>query len=200
MTRSVLLLAGGSGSRFKGNGHKLHVGFRGRPLAAHALETVRSLVGDCVEQVYVITGATSLDPAFEWLAAAKSVPVATLGFTVLHNEGWSEGQAASLAVGIDRAALDGHSSVIVGLADQPLIGPDAWRAVATAPGAIVTAAFEGRRRPPVKLDRSVWPLLPRTGDVGARSLIRLRPELVSEVPCMGNPIDIDTMEDLRRWS
>lgn len=194
------MLAGGSGSRFEGQAHKLDVDFRGRPLAAHALGVVRSLLDGSVDQVYVVTGAGTLDPALDWMATAESVAVDDLGFTIVHNDRWSDGQAASLAVGIDRADADGHDAVIVGLADQPLIGADAWRAVADADGVIVIADFDGRRRPPVKLDRSVWPLLPRTGDEGARSLIRLRPELVSEVACMGNPIDIDTMEDLRRWS
>lgn len=200
MTRAVLLLAGGSGSRFDGEDHKLDVDFRGRPLAAHALEVVRGLLGCCVDQVYLVTGAATLAPALEWLAAGESVAIDDLGFTIVHNRNWADGQAASLAVGIDRAAADGHDAVIVGLADQPLIGPDAWRAVAAAEGPIVTATFGGRRRPPVKLDRSVWGLLPRSGDEGARSLIRLRPDLVSEVACSGNPIDIDTREDLRRWS
>lgn len=194
------MLAGGSGSRFEGEDHKLDVDFRGRPLAAHALEVVRSLLGCCVDQVYLVTGAATLDPALEWLAATESVAVDDLGFTIVHNEHWSDGLAASLAVGIDRATIDGHDAVIVGLADQPLIQRDTWRAVAEADGPIVIATYGGRRRPPVKLDRSVWRLLPRSGDEGARSLIRLRPDLVSEIACIGNPIDIDTREDLQRWS
>ncbi len=194
------MLAGGSGSRFDAATHKLDAEFRGRPLAAHALGAVRPLLDGCVDQIYVVTGATGIDIPLAWLADAESVPVEQLGFTVVHNDRWSEGQATSLAAGIDRAEADGHDAVVVGLADQPLVGTDAWRAVATAEGPIVTASFGGRRRPPVKLDRSVWPLLPRTGDEGARSLVRLRSDLVSEVACMGNPIDIDTMEDLQRWS
>jgi len=194
------MLAGGSGSRFEGSEHKLDAEFRGRPLAAHALDVARRLLDGCVDQVYLVTGAATLEVSLQWLAAAESATVDDLGFTILHNERWPDGQAASLAVGIDRAEADGHEAVIVGLADQPLIGADAWRAVTEADGPIVTASFDGRRRPPVKLDRSVWKLLPRSGDEGARSLIRLRPDLVSEVACMGNPIDIDTMEDLRRWS
>lgn len=195
------MLAGGSGSRFEGGVHKLDVEFRGRPLAAHALGEVRALLVDgSVEQVYVVTGATSLAAALRWLADAESVAADELGFTMVHNDRWANGQAASLAVGIDRATEDGHDSVVVGLADQPLIKADAWRTVLAADGPVVTASFDGRRRPPVKLDRTVWSLLPRSGDEGARSLIRLRSDLVSEVACMGNPIDIDTREDLHRWS
>ncbi len=150
-----------------------------------------------LDGIYVVTGAVDPGPALTWLATNR--PDLPTPIVVL-NPHWSEGQATSLAAAVDRADIDGCDAVVVGLADQPFVAAECWRSVAEAPGLIVTATFGGDRRPPVKLHRSVWPEVSRTGDEGARTLIRMRPDLVSEVVCTGNPIDIDTPEDLRQWS
>ncbi len=185
MTVAAIVLAAGAGSRFEGDDHKLRADFRGRPICSWVFEAVATA---SFNQVYVITGAVDL---------TDLVPA---GFTIVTADDWAEGQAHTIAAGIRRADVDGHRAVVIGLADQPLVPASAWRSVGASMGDIVVATFDGERRPPVKFERSVWPLLPTTGDEGARAVLQTHRERVSEVACSGNPIDIDTQKDLAQWS
>ena len=182
----AVVLAAGGGTRFAGATHKLLAEIDGRSVHEHA---VAAVVAAEIGRVVVVTGAVAL-------ALPDEVIVA-------HNPLWSQGQATSLRTGIDAAAVLGADAVVVGLADQPFVPADAWRAVAGAPPEwpIVVATYDGRRGPnPVRLHRSTWSSLPVAGDEGARGLIRGNPSLVREVPCSGSPADIDTLEDLDRWT
>jgi CTP:molybdopterin cytidylyltransferase MocA len=185
VTTAGVILAAGGGSRFLGDGHKLRAPFRGRAVLSWVIDTVLE-VG--FNQVYVVTGSVPLDDL---------IPD---GVDVVHNPLWAQGQSSSLQAAVAAAGRDGHNALVVGLGDQPLVPASAWRSVGASAGPIVTATFGGERRPPVKLDHSVWSELPEKGDQGARALMQRRPDLVSEIPCRGNPVDIDTVEDLQRWS
>ena len=186
MTVAALLLAAGAGTRYSHDRRKLLAALRGRPLVLWAVSAAEAAG---LDEIVVVTGAIDLSD------------ILPAGVTVLSNERWEDGQSSSLRVGIDWSARQGHDAAVVGLADQPGLTPDAWRALAgPSPTPIAVATYRGRRAHPVRLEAAVWPLLPVSGDEGARRLMRGRPELVTEVPCEGDPRDIDSMEDLRRWS
>ncbi|MFV0525878.1 MAG: NTP transferase domain-containing protein [Acidimicrobiales bacterium] len=199
MTVAAAVLAAGQGSRFAGPGHKLLAPFRGRPVVWWAVEAALEAGLDAV---YVITGAVDLTDALADRPVAEGVGTDRpgAGAQLVANPRWAEGQASSVGTALDRAAADGHDAVVIGLGDQPMIPASAWASVAAATTPIVVASFGGLRRPPVRLHRKVWAQIPRTGDEGARQWWRGQPQLVSEIPCSGNPIDIDTLEDLRRWN
>ncbi len=186
MSIAAVVLAAGSGSRYGAPGEKLRAVTRGRPLVAWAIGVAAEAD---LDELVVVTGSTDL---------ADIVPE---GVTLLRNDDWASGQATSLGVALHWCQQQGHSAAVVGLGDLPGLTPAAWRAVADEPrGPIAVATYGGRRGHPVRLDAPVWTLLPIDGDEGARSLMRRRPELVVEVACGGIPADIDTREDLARWS
>lgn len=188
---AAVVLAAGGGTRFAGPGHKLDAVLRdGRSVLELAVDAARR---SAIGPVVVVLGDG--DDADRRRAALPD------DVTAVVNPDWAAGQITSLHAGLRAARDAGAGRVVVGLGDQPGIEPAAWRAVAAA-GAqspIAVATYGGRRGHPVALASSVWDLLPTTGDEGARSLMRLRPDLVREVPCQGSPRDIDTLEDLHRW-
>jgi molybdenum cofactor cytidylyltransferase len=183
VTAAVLLCAGGS-TRFAGDRHKLLAAFRGRPLVAWALDHV---IEAQIDEIIVVVGSVDLTDVLPGEVIVVDNPV------------WASGQASSLRAGVAAAEGLGHQAVVIGLGDQPLIPPSAWSAVAGTESPIAVANFGGHRTPPVRLARAVWQLLPDVGDVGARALMQDRPDLVREVPCCGEPVDIDTLEDLAQW-
>lgn len=184
---AAAVLAAGGSSRFV-DGPKQLAELRGRPLVTTAVEA--ALAADRFAAVFVVAGAVDL--------AGVVSPEAI----VLDNARWSEGLATSLHVAVRAADVAGCDALVVGLADQPFVGPEDWRRVADADDEhpVVVATYAAQRANPVRLARAVWPMLPTTGDEGARVLIRERGDLVGEVACPGDALDIDTVEDLHQWS
>jgi molybdenum cofactor cytidylyltransferase len=172
----ALLLCAGGGSRFSGPTHKLLAPFRGRRVVdwAHEHAVASGL------PVVVVTGA-----------------VADLGLPgQVHNPRWADGIATSLQAGI--AAAGDADAVVVGLGDQPLIPGEAWRLVADVDAPLAAATYDGARRNPVRVARSLWAQLPVSGDQGASVLFGDHD--VIPVACPGNPADVDRVEDLDQWS
>jgi len=178
MTTAAVVLAAGGASRFEG-GHKLLEPFDGRPLVSWAIEAA-----DVLDELVVVVGAVD-------------VPVPPHA-RVVRNLSWADGMATSLQAAI--VAAGDHDAIVVGLGDQPMVPAEAWRLVAASPSPIAVATYDGTRRNPVRLAREVWPLLPTEGDEGARRLLRDRADVAVPVACPGNPLDIDTQEDLTPWS
>jgi CTP:molybdopterin cytidylyltransferase MocA len=183
VTTAAVVLAAGGGSRYRGSTHKLLAPFRGATVVEHA---IGAAVAAGLDETIVVVGAVEL-----------AVPA---GVTVVRNDRWAEGLATSLRAAVDAAGA--HGAVVVGLGDQPLVDPRAWRLVAAARATPVAVATydDGGVGHPVRLARAVWDRLPATGDAGARSLVRGGDVEVAEVRCPGSPADVDTVEDLTAWS
>lgn len=186
----AIVLAAGSGSRYSGATHKLLTSLAGIPVVRRVLDAVAA---SGISPIIVVTGAVDLhdarrapfdgDPELIWC----------------HNQRWQSGMASSLQCGLTVARQRGLAAVVVGLADQPGIPSSAWRLVADTNAPLAVATYRGARRNPVRIHAELWDQLPHDGDEGARTLIRVRPDLVTEVACDGDADDIDTADDVDRW-
>jgi len=188
------LLAAGGGSRFTGPTHKLlaPMAHDGRPVWRAALDAV---LASTIDRLVLVTGAVELELPHDAATSGRVV--------VRRNEHWADGQATSLVVAVEQAREWGVDALLLGLADQPLVPPSAWDAIAaTDPGCrLAIATYDGRPGPhPVRIAAELWPSLPRSGDAGARDLLAAQPGSRCEVPCLGSAADIDTVEDLERWT
>jgi molybdenum cofactor cytidylyltransferase len=184
-TSAAVILAAGAGTRFAGEHHKLLTNVKGKAVVRHAVDAARAAGFD---EVIVVSGCVDL------------VPVMPDDVTILHNERWEDGQSTSLRAATMYADSRGHRSIVVGLGDQPGVPTEAWQAVGASTSDIAAADFGRGPRPPVRLSDAVWANLPVSGDEGARTLMRHRPEMVDVIVVDGDDADVDTLEDLRRWS
>ena len=182
-----VLLAAGSGTRFTGSQHKLLTLINGQTIISHS---ITAMIGSRLDGFIVVSGALDIS---DYIGDLEDV----------HNPDWKSGQRSSVITAMNFARSHGYDAIVVGLADQPFLTSQAWTNVATSTSPIAIATYNGTRGNPVRLHSSVWDSfedLEGDPDAGARSLIRLHPELVREVACEGNSADIDTTEDLDTWT
>jgi nicotine blue oxidoreductase len=184
-----VLLAAGQGSRFGGPKALIELG--GRTLAQRGVDLLRAGGAD---PVLVVTGAA---------------PVSIDGTHTVHNPDFRTGMGSSLRAALHYLQTDPAApqapAVVVTLADQPLVGPEAVaRLIAAfrAGASVAVATYDGKPRNPVLLARERWAEVAElaTGDSGARAFLRARPERVTFIECgdVGRADDIDTPEDLAR--
>ncbi len=186
-TATAVLLAGGSGSRFLGNQHKLLTPILGRSVFAWS---VKHLADARFRKIIIVTGAVELS------SQISDARISGADLIVVHNENWQSGMASSLQCGLAEAQRLGANAVVIGLADQPAIVGSSWQRVARSTAPLAVATYNGVRGNPVRVHAEFWPLLPTSGDEGARSLFKSHKDLLEEVACDGSSQDLDTNEDI----
>jgi molybdenum cofactor cytidylyltransferase len=194
---AAVVMAAGSGSRFSSRpGEKLLAPFRGVPMLAEVLGTLRAFAP--IATVVVLGhGADDVQAAIEWETEIR-----------VRNADPDRGLSSSLRVGFE--ALEATSTQAVGafvvLGDQPRLAVPTLRALARAaqredkserPLIVPRYATHPGPRNPVLVRRIGWPLIAALrGDAGLASLIAGHPHLVVDVPVAGSMPDIDRREDL----
>ena len=197
-TRTVIVLAAGSGTRFGADSHKLAAPFSG---GRSVLETTLGQAIASHLHVVVVTTERFADLARESVAARDVVVMPEVG------TGASVGVAMGASVGVGM----GHS-ISAGVAvrphaagwlilpgDMPLVQPSTLVAVARLldDHPVVYAQHRGKRGHPVGFAPELYSeLLALGGDEGARRLIARYPAFGVELDDPGILIDIDTTDDL----
>jgi CTP:molybdopterin cytidylyltransferase MocA len=184
----AIILAAGAASRMGRNKLLLEVG--DQPLVRHVIEAASD--GGC-HVINAVYGDEAVRAAIASSANCVLNPDPALG------------QSSSLRVGL-QSLPEEVAGALVMLGDQPLVGSRtvnvllrAWRREGARPAVAASYGDRGSWRPPVLLDRSLWPeVMSLDGDAGARQLFEDRPELLDTVPAAGRPDDVDTPDDYAR--
>ena len=184
---AALVLAAGSSTRM-GEGNKLTMPLRGKPLVCHAVD---ALYETSVTEIVVVTGHD---------ADAVRAALGDRSVSFVHNERHREGMGSSIAAGI--ATVADADAVLICLGDMPDIPPvviETMIATLESDTSIVVPVQDGRRGHPV-LFGSAWLLELRalTGDRGARDLLDREASNLTLVACEDPGVhrDIDTPRDL----
>ncbi len=185
----AVVLAAGLSSRMGGPNKLLEL-YSGKPLLAHALETVAGLgLMDCV----VVTGRDQDRVAM----MAKQA-----GVRFIHNTQPRDGMGRSIAAGVGALNKNNSGNFIV-LGDMPHITANDFLTLATrfTPRSIIVPRFGEQRGHPVLFSSAYRSrLLTLTGDIGARAVIKAHISEVIEVemPHAGILIDFDQPDDFLR--
>jgi CTP:molybdopterin cytidylyltransferase MocA len=191
VSNAIVILAAGKSLRFKSSGSKkedskLLVNFKGKPLVSWVLNVVSQV--ECDERIVVVK-----DDSLNYLIEEK--------FTILKNHTAELGLASSLNIGIHYALGEGHSAVTVALADMPFLTVESFvNVIAEDSSPLVATSYGQRVAHPIKIKKEMFFKLPTVGDVGAKQLMADFPNMVTLVKGTGSPVDIDTKEDLDKWS
>ena len=155
VTVAAVVLAAGAGSRFGGEQHKLLTEVRGRPLVAlgHRARGPKRASTRRSSSPALSTSTGSRSTASRWSAT----------------RGGPRARPPRCRPAVRHADDAGHDAIVVGLADQPGVPPEAWRrSRRTVDARSRSPTYDGERRNPVRLADEIWPLLPTSGDEGAR--------------------------------
>ena len=171
----VAVLAAGRATRFGGG--KLEAACAGKPLGRWVLDAVDEAG---LKAGLIVTGPEGLSFADGWTRLINPAPESGLG--------------SSLALAARLALLGDAETLLVLLADMPLVTAGYLRELAAAPAPAATRQADGKPGVPALLDRKLMRKAERlAGDRGAAPLLRQAPLLD---PPAGMLADVDTTHDL----
>jgi len=182
---TVVVLAAGKGSRFKGSTHKLEQSLGGLSVLGR---TLRNAVESHLPVIVVTT---------QPLAAGAAQIIAARDVVVVPQSLASLGMGHSIAAGVAARADSPGWLLLPG--DMPMVRPATMLAVAAAleHHPVAYAQYQGRRGHPVGFAAELYSeLMMLSGDEGARRIVARYPAIGVDVDDPGTLLDLDTEADL----
>jgi len=182
---TVVVLAAGKGSRFKGSAHKLEQSLGDLSVLGR---TLRNAIESHLPVVVVTTQALAARAAD--IIAARDVVVVPQALAEL-------GMSHSIAAGIAARADAPGWLLLPG--DMPIVRPATLLAVGAAleHHPVAYAQYQGRRGHPVGFAAELYSeLMMLSGDEGARRIVARYPAIGVDVDDPGVLLDLDTEADL----
>jgi molybdenum cofactor cytidylyltransferase len=190
MMLSAIVLAAGMSTRMGQN--KLLLLFKGKPLIAHAVDT---LLASEIDEIIVVLG-NEADKVQEKLRGRQ--------VRLIENPDFREGLSTSVRAGVTAVSRQADG-IMVYLADQPLLEPAdvnrilrAFVHAKNAGKSIVVPFFDRQRGNPVLLDSSYREaILGVVGDIGCKGVIKRYPDQVFVLQMESDHVirDMDTIEE-----
>ncbi|MEW6706145.1 MAG: nucleotidyltransferase family protein [Pseudomonadota bacterium] len=184
---TIIVLAAGRGSRFRGESHKLEQDIGGASVLASTLKNAIASHLPCM----VVTTAPLEAAARRYVSRDEVVVLPEA------DGGGKLGMGYSIASGV--CACSGSPGWLILPADMPLVRPETLVAVGLAleHHPVAYAQYRGRRGHPVAFAAELYSeLATLSGDEGARRLTARYPAHGVEVDDPGVLVDVDTLEDL----
>ena len=182
---TVVVLAAGKGSRFKGSTHKLEQSLGGLSVLGR---TLRNAIESHLPVIVVTT---------QPLAAGAAQIIAARDVVVVPQSLASLGMGHSIAAGVAARADSPGWLLLPG--DMPMVRPATMLAVAAAleHHPVAYAQYQGRRGHPVGFAAELYSeLMMLSGDEGARRIVARYPAIGVDVDDPGTLLDLDTEADL----
>lgn len=175
----IAVLAAGAGSRFGGD--KLAAPCAGKPLGQWALSS-----------------ALAVGPPVVWIGSEASLAIAEGRCETVPNPSPERGIASSLALAAELAQSRGAQSLLVMLADMPLVDVHLLTDLNELGAPAACTHPDGSPGVPALLPASLFPqLLAQHGNRGAGSLLRQLDGLNLLEPGEHRLLDVDTQADLQ---
>jgi molybdenum cofactor cytidylyltransferase len=184
---AAVLLAAGTSSRF-GEGDKLMADLRGKPVAAHTLETVASMA---FAQLIAVARPIGQAPVLHRKLERR-------GYTILVNDAPEDGISGSIVRAVEHVMpMNRVRGILICLADMPNVPPSHYNRICMAAEdirSVVASTDSFSASPPAFIGRKHFPeLLALKGDQGARALLSHGLQIETSGAVLH---DIDTPDDL----